>query len=404
METLPQPTDSHLEAVSFPLAAPLPRSYVPLPQNFCHERENAGLFDAPPTGALTWNPAEADRAGRSTARARSAPDSPWVADFDWAYRRAMARHLRTWSTRPGEYAAARARAIAFDPWERMATCETRERVVTCGCERRWVRIKVGCGQRWLCPKCQKSFYSRYGKKLKRAMKARQRLARATYISRGKRKGERRDWTLVTLTVRHSGSIARDRETLVRGWKRLRQWLWSRIGKFDFALVWEFTKGRDERGHLHAHVAALWPWFDWADLAVAWKRATGGESTRINCQRATKGAGGAAAYLAKYVSKGLEVTDAPAVLAAEAVATMYGKRHVTASHKFWKPARKTCTTCLQPWQLVVTPRGLAQTAPWACWRANGWRIGVESRRGPPQKEFATGGGWARRSPGQSKASG
>lgn len=370
MRTLAQSAD----AAKIQHQVSAPGGYVPPPQYFCHGQGNT----------------------EETA-------DPWVVDFEWSYRREMRKHVERWKRRAKErpqvalYAAHRARAIALDPFDRMATCGRRSVTIACGCEHRWVRVPVGCGLRWLCPTCQERFYKRYRKRLKRSMKAAHLAARHDWTEAGRIAGKRRDWVLVTLTVRHSGNVATDRERIVRAWKRTRQWLWRRMGRFAYALVWEFTPGTDGKGHVHAHVAALWPKFPWADLAAEWRCATDGESTRINVKRATRGPAGAAAYLAKYASKGVEVRESPPVLAARALSAFYGKRYVTASHGFWKAKRTTCTTCLEPFWCAAGPASLAQIAPDAVWRSRAALAGVEWRRGPPQKALSTGGDWARRSP-------
>jgi len=288
---------------------------------------------------------------------------------------------------PGaKYARDRARAIALDPHERVEQCGTRKLWVRCGC--RFVAVPVGCGQRWLCPTCSDRFYKRQFRKLRRATRRHERAAYQVWRDRGRPRKAHKRWVLLTLTVRHSGDLSADRARLIGAWKRLRQWCWARIGQFPFALVWEVTPGRDGKGHLHAHVAALWPFIDYDEVREEWLRATEGWSTRINIQSAKKGPGGAASYLAKYASKGVELDGMHDHLAAHAIATNYGKRLVTTSHRFWFPLDPACKSCHERFGVAQLPQSLAAVAPFTVWDATARLHGVDcgcSARGSPTTE-------------------
>lgn len=314
--------------------------------------------------------------------------------FRTAYHKAMKPHLKRWDVaverarflgRRNRYAEARRRTIAMDPADRLDSCEGRSVVFRCAC--RHVRAKVGCGLRWLCPRCQKRFYAHYRRKLKLSMKTAQR-------------GTRARWTLVTLTVQHSGSLALDRERIADGWRRFRQWTWRRIGKFPYALVWEFTAGAANDGHLHAHVAALWPYVPWSDMHAEWERATHGHGRHIHFEQCRKGPGGAASYLSKYASKGVQVDVRKPELSTELLAAIYNRKVVCASHGFWRKPDTRCKTCRQHFELEHTCAPLAEIAAGAVLRSHLRVVGVDSERGPPP-QTEIGAFRARRSAGSSE---
>jgi len=360
--------------------------YVPHTRNFCHGRDIIRE-----TRFFLTEPPEFSRAPR-ISRPRRQEILPL--DFLTAYHQAMGDHRRRWRARArsarrrhdwkaAKYAADRARAIALDPFERKDQCGVRKMWVKCGC--RYVAVPIGCGQRWLCPTCAQSYYKRQFRRLKKATRGHERAAYQAWLARGRPKRGQKRWVLLTLTVRHSGDLAADRARVVAGWKRLRQWLWARMGKFPFALAWEVTPGEDGKGHLHAHVAALWPWTDYSAVAAEWKRATDGWSTRINIAGARKGPGGAAHYLAKYASKGVELDGFNDVLAAHAIGANYGKRLCTTSHRFWVRIDPACKSCHERFAVAKLPTSLAAVAPFTVWDANARLHGVEcggSTRGSP----------------------
>jgi len=315
-------------------------------------------------------------------------ENEWRANLAWAYARAFDPIAKRLEAREDGYGRDRARSLRMDPFERVETCGHRTRVVHCAC--RHVRVPVACGLPWLCSRCRQSFYRKWFRRLRRATRMHARAALATWRAAGRpRRGQAR-WVLLTLTTRHSGDLRADRRDIIQGWRKLRQWLWKRMGRFPFALVWEVTQGSDGRGHLHAHVAALWRWIDFSEVRGEWCRANP-NSTRISIESAKKGAGGAASYLAKYTTKGVEVQELPPVLAANALAANYNQRLVTTSQRFYKPRLKVCQHCNSPWQLEFPPLPLWKIAPFAVWRADAASHGVHCRRGPPQAKLAMAGG-------------
>jgi hypothetical protein len=227
--------------------------------------------------------------------------------------------------------------------------------IACACKE--LRIPVACRERWLCEVCRRNFYNRLRKRLLRATRAWTRV-----------RAKRERWAMLRLSVRHSGSVALDRERIGTGWRRLRQWLWKQVGAFPYVLVWEVTPGTDGDGHVHAHVIALWPWIDYADVHTEWVRATGGESTHIDIRPARKGPSGAAFYVSKYVSKGVEAGEFPAILSGRVIAAFYNRRIVQCSRRFFAPSSKLCRCCGKPWHVTELPPPLAHVAPYAVWDA------------------------------------
>lgn len=174
-----------------------------------------------------------------------------------------------------------------------------------------------------------------------------------------------------------------------------------MGQFPFALIWEVTAGSDGRGHLHAHVAALWRWIDFSEVRGEWLRANP-NSTRISIKSAKKGARGAASYIAKYATKGVEVEEMPPILAANALRANYNQRLVTTSQRFYRPRLKVCRHCKTPWQLEFRPLPLKESAPFAVYRAQCAALGVRSVRGPPQALLALASGTGPASATQTEA--
>jgi len=303
-------------------------------------------------------------------------EDEWWNAFEHCYHREMTEHLARWekTARHSEYANARARTIALPPRQRMAACELRWRTVQCECQR--LAVKVGCGFP-LCERCHKRHLRRVRRRLIRACQMH------TRARNGARGNARWRWVLLTLTVRHTGNLAEDRERIVTGWRKLRQWLHRRLGQFPFALAWEVTTGDDGKGHIHAHVAALWPWLDWSAVHEQWLRATDGASSHISVESARKGAGGAASYLAKYATKGARWHELHPEIAAKFVAATYGKRKLYASERFYRPRASCCQRCSAPWKSTETPKPLAAVAPGAVWASALRRAGVPLACGSPQ---------------------
>jgi len=346
-----------------------------------------------------WAPRAARRArelrrrSRVLARAAAAPDwSYFLADGSPRVN-PLQRAQRFEDLDPGERAtstggwhARRARGLGRALRSRLAACgaaaaaawhpplvwTAQEMRVRCACGPRGV--VVACKQRWLCESCQVRTYARIRTKLTKALAAKTRAASRAWHAAGRPRGLLRSPVLVTMTVRHTGDLVADRAAITDGWKKLRQWLHGhrpldprgarlpRVGKFEYALVWETTSGRDGLGHVHAHAVALWPFVDWSLVRAEWLLATGGASETIDLvatsKRAARGeslAQGAANYLAKYTSKGVQVGEFSPELAASVLDSLWQKRICSTSARFWLPPPPCiCPKCSTPWAVVEKP--------------------------------------------------
>lgn len=203
------------------------------------------------------------------------------------------------------------------------------------------------------------------------------------------KSRRPQWTMLTLTVRHTGDVAKDRETLADAWQRFRKRLgrecgWRRVkGRVKalspaFAVVWEFTAGDDGLGHVHAHLAALLPWVDWAKLQRHWREAARGESSHLNLRpwrnlgKDRRGGRTPAQELGKYLSKAGQLEGITAELAAAWLDANYARRTLHCSVGFWAgdegAAPPVCPCCGKqvtrhcgPWPMAEAEALRAQLA-------------------------------------------
>lgn len=222
-------------------------------------------------------------------------------------------------------------------------------------------VKHRCRVSWACEHCRKVYWLRWQKRLRAALSTE--LAEAAYTWRMAGRPRRRgpQLVLLTLTIRHSGDVELDRARIAEAWPRWRAWLWRRVGAPPFARVWEFTDGRDGKGHVHLHIATVWPWVDFAPMHAAWSRATRGEGTHIDVSRGKKRGGAkhdgalsskyVASYLAKYATKGSSSEDVGLLSAWVRAST--GRRRVTTSRRLCNPPEPLgCWTCFRPrWKVA-----------------------------------------------------
>jgi hypothetical protein len=223
---------------------------------------------------------------------------------------------------------------------RVAKCGTRGLAVKCGCGPRvyW----RGCRQWWVCRRCRSQRLRPLGARIHESLQAR--------VLDEQRGGARVSLRLVTLTVRHTGDVAADRLQLGDSFRRWYQAMHKWVGRHHYALVYEVTPGTDGKGHVHAHVAILWPrWIDYGRVRTLWLRASQGASERIDIQGVGCNSRRASRYIGKYLSKGSEQL-APE-LAGRTIAAFYARRAITASRRFWVP-RCGCRACGQAVTLDV----------------------------------------------------
>lgn len=241
------------------------------------------------------------------------------------------------------YAAARARSLRSPLGPRVAKCGSTMFAVRCGAPGKApVLVARGCRQWWVCPSCRR----RRSNSLRRRMTEGLTSAWSRATSGGARCGLR----LLTLTLRHSGSVDEDRRALLAGWRAFYKAANRWLGRYAYVATWEVTPGRDGRGHVHMHAAVIWPrWLDYGRVRTLWLRACP-QSERINIVGGSNNVERAANYLAKYISKGVELSGFTDELRAAVLASFYNAHLVLTSRKFWGP--KVCDCCGEPWRRVL----------------------------------------------------
>jgi hypothetical protein len=217
--------------------------------------------------------------------------------------------------------------------------------VACGAGKR-ATVPRGCRQWWLCATCRR--------RRSNALRGRMTDGLAAAWSRATAGGVRCGLRLITLTVRHSGDVDADRRAIAAGWrawyKSTRDWL----GAYAYCASWEVTPGDDGRGHVHLHLVVIWPRFVPYGRARRMWLAACPESERIHIAGGSNAPDRAANYLAKYLSKGVEVGGFTDELQASVLASFYNAHLVLTSRKFWGP--KVCKCCGEPWRRVVPSWG------------------------------------------------
>lgn len=337
----------------------------------------------------------ADHHGKSgpTTPEGSLQDPSWAADLEFVWRVRMAPEVKRWRSRAraakragnrasADYAAARARALALPRADVVAACRGRWRTIGCGCGRR--EIPVGCDQPQLCDWCAKRHWWRWRRRITRGLDAGLRAARATWAQN--RVGMPPGIYLVTLTTPHSGDLVADREALGAAWRKLtkvaqRDGWWS-----TYAAVYECAPGGAGEGHMHLHIAAISSWIPYAELHAAWRAALDVDVAILDVRSpGHRGAAGAANYLAKYVTKGVQLCGLRGGKAAELLVAQRNKRKVTTSRHFWDDD-PCCRDCQRRWYLAAAPPGLVRHAPAAVLRSLAEQHGVWLARGSPQVEI------------------
>lgn len=288
-------------------------------------------------------------------------------------------------SRSAEWAEHRAQAMALPRSELVAACGKRWRAVACKCGKR--EVKVGCDQVQLCGTCSKRHWRKWRRRIVRAMDAHVRAARGAWHRDG-RHGRLPGVYLITLTVPHSGSISDDRAKLADGWRALTKRAQPAGWWGAYALTYEVTPGRDGKGHVHVHVAAVSSWVPYEELHAAWRAITGAVVLDVSAPHSagsTRSAK-AAEYLAKYVTKGVQANDFTGAKAGELLVAMRGKRKVTTSLHFWTPTRdleKLCPTCGCKSRSCGAPPSLRTVSPGAVLQSMAERIGWWIPRGAVQ---------------------
>lgn len=293
-----------------------------------------------------WYRYRADEIEREITSAELAGARPVELASEGAIAAAAAARLERLAT----YAGRRVAALAGDLGPRLAGCGQGERWIRCGCEAGAPRgVAKRCGQRAICRDCARRFAARCRRRALESIPGHMRDHRDARNRPGRVR-------LITLTVRHSGDVAVDRERLIAGWMGLRKQLHRWFGRaLPFVLLVEVTPGAQHDGHVHAHVVvvggpAFWPY---AAIQRTW-RAVCPHSTHLDIQLA-RSVAGAAYYVTKYATKSAAVVGDgwSDQLTADVIAMQYGKRAVTASLGFWRPPEPICPCCGE-WVTIAKP--------------------------------------------------
>jgi len=276
-----------------------------------------------------------------------------------------------------DYASRRVGALGRDISPKLYGCGKTAFPIACGCSSSRAWGHYSCRQWFLCRACRVLRKRKIAGKVEVALEQRvaderARAAHGAFGYGGFR--SKVQIVLVTLSVKHSGDIAGDRARISEGWRNIRKRYHEEWGRFPSVLVWEVTPGDDLLGHVHAHVACVWPWRDWKRIGRWWYSAThdgrdpgaGERTSRINFSMGYReklqprntpkkpaSPRSMARYLAKYIGKGVDSSDFDAMLTARVSACFYGQRSIVTSHRFWLPRVKECPCCGQEVRRVAT---------------------------------------------------
>ena len=234
-----------------------------------------------------------------------------------------------------EWHQSRAGTLTRKWTDRQAAC-MKEQVIRAwcdGCGEVHERM-VGCSQRAWCDAC--------------GMKAARESRRKILVGIGEAyKAEMREWAkrrragtrpsvrLLTLSVRHTGDLKRDREVITKAWVRFRAWIQKRQGSRPFVLTWEVTDGV-QGAHVHAHVVMVGPFLPVQEAAREWVLATreGAEAQGFDMKVSTSER--AASYAAKYATKGCDPRSVSRDTWLDWFQASAGKRSYSASRGLFAP--------------------------------------------------------------------
>lgn len=233
--------------------------------------------------------------------------------------------------------------------------------------------------------------------------------------------------LITLTAPHSGDLEVDRDLMGEAVRKLTKHAGAHGWWSAYALTWEATAGTAGDGHMHCHLAVISGWIPYTSkderyltraeipyeaLQSALAR-THGEplpaTWRLEKRRPARGlhevwrdampgavvldvqpprrdvdqAISAGIYLAKYVTKGIDVAEFTGRKAGELLVAFRGRRKVSTSAHFWVEKDPTCECCGQIVQSLGAPCSLRELMPGAVLRSMAERAGWFIPRGPPQ---------------------
>jgi len=171
------------------------------------------------------------------------------------------------SNQLGRWHLQRAEGLDVPILDRMRRCQARTVDVIDAATGEVRTILIGCNQA-SCRRCERA---RSRKIAKRIIKSLGWIGKRERLRAEERK-QTANPVLLTFTVRHleGWSTADDAETMRRAWVLFRARWWHRFKfAFTFFRFEEVSGGRSSDGHLHWHLAAWWPNFDWKDTFQRW---------------------------------------------------------------------------------------------------------------------------------------
>lgn len=327
-----------------------------------------------------------DTQERTYANHEVVPLTSWAVEV--AELRRLSR-LLAGAVRKLRCAEARVRSLTSDIEPRVLSCGNRDRWVACACGDGAPRpVAHECRQIAVCPTCRRSKSRRLRKRLLRSLGHH---LGAHASGDGKRRRPR--MRLLTFTTPHTGSLDADRSSIVTAWEQLRKQLhrWFKRA-LPFVLVWETTPGTDGKGHEHCHVIMIGgpPRWNYAAIARVWRSALGRATGRAPAEvmapdiQIVRTENGAAHYVTKYVTKGVDFNDQrwSDELIAQYMAAHYNKRSVTVSLGFWQQDTKECGVCGALCRAARAPLDMTPGRFILDLFGNAAHRRMESERGPP----------------------
>jgi hypothetical protein len=310
----------------------------------------------------------------------------------------------------GEWAAERARAVAMSRVDVLSTCDQRWRTIACECGRR--DIRVACDQPQLCSKCRKRHATLWRRRLTVGFDAALRRERREWYATPsyRRQGREPGIYLLTFTMPHTGDLETDRAAMGpairKVLKHADKWGWWKT----YALTWEATGGSRDEGHLHVHMAVISSWIPYTSLQVASRDAglyvpgsahlTRGRGRGLHelwahampgsiqpdvrpPRRGSDDSASAGGYLAKYVTKGVDIDEFTGRKAGELLVAFRNRRKVSTSAHFYIVKDAACPCCKAMFRMVEAPCSLQDLAPGAVLRSQAERLRWWVPRGEPQ---------------------
>lgn len=277
-----------------------------------------------------------------------------------------------YEARKTDWHSARAKSLRRKLSEHLESCGSGAVILRCA--RAYTAMPSKCGKDCLCERCASWRAKQLGKKAKLAVAVAYKQEVERWQREGKQRGKHPRVLLVTLTVRHSGSLDEDVGRLKQGWATWRAWLHKRLGRsVPFMVTTECTLGTRRDGHVHMHVVMVAPYFDWSDAHAAWKRATDGYGQNFD----VSDTGATPRRAAEYVTKRnlAQASQRAAIYAAKRadiaglseegevfgrwLASIYGRRRVHTSQGWWVDRVSVCPCCGYPYEVVTFLRDASE---------------------------------------------